>query len=80
MNFFVLSNWKKREKQMVSSTSGKINNLLKTISNLLESIFTDSTVYIYGYGNALVDYSIGVMEVRLRVYVFGFFCMTKCWI
>lgn len=36
---------------MASLASGKINNLLKTISNLLES-----TVYIYGYGNALVDY------------------------
>lgn len=37
--------------------SGKINNLLKTMSNLLESI-----VYIYGYGNALVDYLIGVLK------------------
>lgn len=48
------SNWKKREKRTASSASGKINNLLKTMSNQLES-----TAYIYGYGNALVDYSMG---------------------
>lgn len=61
--------------QTASSASGKINNLLKTISNLLES-----TVYIYGYGNALVDYSIGVMEVRLVSMCLEFLRMTKCWI